>query len=117
MTEYDICVQIADYLTLLEKRANSSLILWFHIANERKGGKANIGWIKRLKRIGLKPGVPDYFIMTESDILFLEVKTPTGRLSPSQKDFAIILETMGREHNFAVVRSFEEAKEMIDLIF
>ena len=51
--------------------------------------------------------MPDFLILTSSGTYFMEVKAPTGRLSPEQKAFQADVENLGIP--FAVVRSTDEA--------
>lgn len=64
----------------------------------------------KLKRMGLKPGWPDIQLIAEGRYYGVEVKTPKGKLSPSQKGLHIKLAEIGCE--VAIVRSLEEAMEV-----
>lgn len=58
---------------------------------------------------GAVKGVPDLIVIAPGGkTLFMEVKTIEGRLSPDQKKFAGDLISMG--HNYALVRSIEDAR-------
>lgn len=58
---------------------------------------------------GLTRGVPDLMvILPKGKILWLEVKSATGRVSPEQLDFHHKLHVL--DHVCAVVRSIEEVK-------
>lgn len=53
------------------------------------------------------PGVPDFIIaMLGGRTLYVEVKTRTGKQSPAQKGFQVLLEMNG--HEYHLVRSFAE---------
>lgn len=81
MSETNIHITIA---ALLDVYAHPNLI-WFHPAN---GEKRNIITAARLKRMGVKPGVADFcFTLPDGRSAFMEVKTPKGRMSPSQLAF------------------------------
>ena len=86
--EHQIQVAICQYLDVRK-------VLYFAIPN---GGKRNINTAAKLKREGVKPGVPDICIIHEGQAFFLEVKRPTtpgaakGRLSPAQKEMIARLE-------------------------
>ena len=59
------------------------------------------------KSIGTLAGFPDLLILfPDGNILFIEVKTLTGRQSASQKEFQRKAQKLG--HNYEVVRSLNE---------
>jgi hypothetical protein len=73
------------------------------------------------KATGLTPGVPDLCIAkpaygfggkTLYHGLYIELKTPKGRLSPAQKEMILRLETNG--YLVEVCRSLDEAMAVID---
>ena len=75
------------------------LELMHHIPN---GGKRNPREAARLKREGVKAGIPDIFLPVPRrgwHGLYIEMKTPGGRLSKAQKDIHQKLS----EQNYAVV--------------
>ena len=74
----------------------------FHVANEGQ---------HRLASIGVLSGVSDIICTVSGVWTFIEVKTLTGRLSQSQKDFQRRIEDLG--YDYAVVRSLEEFKLLI----
>lgn len=65
--------------------------VWFHVPNESVVSEHNkltdIIRIKRKQSMGLINGAPDFVFITKDKTLFIELKTETGRLSESQKDF------------------------------
>jgi hypothetical protein len=61
-----------------------------------------------LSGMGVCPGWSDLVVLAEGRVLFLEVKTPAGRLSPAQRAFRDVVREQG--HGFAVVRSIDEAR-------
>lgn len=67
-----------------------------------------------LKSEGVLAGVPDLFLMVAKGSyhgLFVEMKSLTGRLSQSQKDFKIEAEKQG--YLVIVAHGFDEAREQI----
>jgi hypothetical protein len=77
----------------------------FHIANERRCGK-RMGAL--LKRMGVLPGVPDVCVLLpEGRTLWIEFKSPHGRLTTPQQVFSTICNRLGHSH--VVVRSLSEA--------
>ena len=91
--EHQIQVAICQYLDIRK-------VVYFAIPN---GGKRNIIAATKLKKEGVKSGVPDLCIIHEGQAFFLEVKRPTtpgaakGRLSPAQKEMIARLEEAGAE--------------------
>ena len=65
------------------------------------GGKRNIGVAVKMKREGVKRGVPDIFIPFANNGyhgLWIETKTSTGQLSKEQKEYKSFLENQGYLH-------------------
>lgn len=78
----------------------------FHTPN---GGSRHPIEAANMKGLGVVAGVPDLQIVGEGGkSYFMEVKSKSGRLQPSQKMFLGKLEKLGAD--FAVVRSIEDAK-------
>lgn len=68
-------------------------LTFFHITNE---GKKKIQYAAKLKRMGLRAGVPDYWIgLNGGKSIFIELKTLKGAVSPSQKIIHAILKAFG----------------------
>jgi hypothetical protein len=95
--EHSIQVQIINWL-----RWNK--IYCFAIGN---GGKRNAVTGAILKKEGVLAGVADIQVLLSSGkSIFLEVKTPKGRQSPSQKEFQKEVEALG--FRYYIVRSLED---------
>ena len=78
------------------------------------GGKRSITTAKRLKRTGVRRGVPDLFLpvpLKDWCGLFVEMKKEKGRPTPEQLDWIDYLNTMG--YCAVVCRGFDEAREAI----
>ena len=77
----------------------------FHVPN---GGKRNPREAARLKRAGTLAGIPDLFVAEPCNNmsgLFIEMKSPKGKLTDSQKDMSDRLLNFG--YAFEVCRSIE----------
>jgi len=91
--EHQVQVAICEYLDIRK-------VVYFAIPN---GGKRNITTAAKLKKEGVKAGIPDICIIKNSQAFFLEVKRPAvpgaakGRLSPAQKEMIPRLEEAGAE--------------------
>lgn len=83
------------------------LLLLFHIPN---GGKRNAREGARFKRMGVKAGVPDLFLPVprgKHHGLFVELKSPGGRLSDHQREW--LQKLAGSGYAACVCFGFEEA--------
>ena len=87
------------------------LFLLFHIGN---GGYRNLLTAIKLKRAGVKPGVPDLFLAVPTPYysgLFIEMKSKRGVVSDVQKKW---IESLNNAGYLAVVcRGFDDAKTEI----
>ena len=61
-----------------------------------------------LAGMGVCPGWSDLVVLADGRVLFLEVKTPAGRLSPAQRAFRDLAIEQG--FGFVVVRSIDDAR-------
>ena len=98
-------------------------VSWFRLQYPRlasclfaipNGGKRDKITATMLKSEGVLAGVPDLFLMVAKGSyhgLFVEMKSLTGRLSQSQKDFKIEAEKQG--YLVIVAHGFDEAREQI----
>lgn len=67
-------------------------------------------WAKRqaiLVGMGVHPGFADLMVLCDGRVLFLELKSPKGRLSPDQEAFRDAVQAQG--HGWALVRSLDDA--------
>lgn len=79
-----------------------------HCANEvTQAGRAGARRQAILVGMGVTPGFADLIVLSDGRVLFLEVKSPTGRLSPSQVAFRDAVLAQG--FAWALVRSVEDA--------
>lgn len=79
----------------------------FMVPNDAAGA-TSVAKATRLKAMGLRAGVADLVLIgPDGKAYFLEVKTPTGRLSDSQKKFQELC--LARDSPYAVARSVDEA--------
>ena len=105
-----------------ESRIQQSIVIWyrnnfclshhnpqhiiFSVPNESKSKRETL----QKKAIGMMSGVSDLIIIRPKEVLFIEVKTPTGTQSKSQKIFEKIVKALG--FNYYLVRSLEEFKSL-----
>lgn len=80
-----------------------------HAANEiGLAGAAVQRQIAKAKSLGMVPGWPDLEVLTVHGPLFLEVKSPGGRLTDAQQDVHDRMRALG--YRVAVVRGVDEAR-------
>ena len=98
---------VVDFLSLaLPKEA-----FFFHIPN---GGKRPTREGVKLKKMGVKAGVPDLFIGYRGTAVFLELKVNKGKLSRKQNETIQNLEKAG--FPCFVVRNIAELKTALSLV-
>ena len=111
MSEYDEQVKLAEYL-------DTKGFLWCHVPN---GGNRNPITGAKLKRQGVKPGVPDVLIFDFPSYLkcngvAIELKRQKGgKLRESQKEWLGKLKYRGWETR--VCRGADEAIDFLENIF
>lgn len=108
------CCALMEWATL-QSATIPDLKTLFHIPN---GGSRNIIEAAKLKRMGVRRGVFDYFLATPRLIegnlysgAWLEMKAPKGRLKPEQKDWAQMMNDRG--YVVAVCYDWEQARDFI----
>ena len=102
------CVKLVAYLEKLKK--DGQIAVFTHTANETytKSWKQK----NRNKAMGVRPGIPDYIIVTKTYVLFIEMKREKGGVvSIDQKKW---ISSLNEKVSQAVVcRGFEQAKKVI----
>lgn len=102
MTELQLHHAVAGYLHV----ALCPPVFWSSIGHG--WSKMTKGAAGRLKRAGLKPGIPDVMILHGGAHFWLELKAPAGRLSPAQIDAHYAIKQAGG--HVAVCRSPAEVQ-------
>lgn len=96
--EDDMQIALFDWVYRNENRPGcTALKLAFHCPN---GGKRGAREGARFKRMGVRAGVWDVIVPVPRGIyagLAIELKTPTGRLTPEQKTMGELMTTAGWE--------------------
>jgi hypothetical protein len=64
---------------------------------------------KFLKGTGLLKGASDLIMVVPNKVYWIEMKTPTGRQSPEQKNFELSVKNLG--FDYLLFRSLEEFQE------
>lgn len=104
-TETQLQIAVADLL----KWAAVPGLIFFHPAN---GEFRNIATAKRLKAMGVRPGVADWVLVLPNGVAaFLELKTATGRPSSAQAEFCASCMRINTPYRIAY--SFEQAKAIL----
>ena len=98
----------------LLRLALPSTAIVHHSANEvRIGGPAGRTRQAIALGMGVHPGFADLLVLSGGRLLFLELKSVRGRLTPAQLDFRDAVVSQG--HAWALVRSPEDALRALDL--
>lgn len=103
------CFTLTEYLDRM--KASGKIAVYTHTANETytKSWKQK----SRNKRMGVRPGIPDYIIVTDSKVLFVEMKrVKGGTVTGYQRKW--IKELNGKQCEAVVCRGFDEAREFIE---
>jgi ribosomal protein L33 len=108
-SEYGECVALAEYLELLKYQGR--ILAYAHIPNET----FTTSWSQKSKnkRLGVKKGFPDYCIVFNGKVLFIEMKREHGGVvSPEQKEWLEMLEKGDCEA--VICHVFDDEKGVID---
>jgi hypothetical protein len=95
--------------TTIKQYCDYNNILCFAIPNGQ-ARNALIG--KYLKAEGVLAGASDLIVVLNNKVIFVEVKTPTGRQQPTQRDFESKLKELGQD--YYIVRSLDEFIKLIE---
>lgn len=101
--------QIVEWMSYEHKNA-----FFIHVRNET-GAKVTPTMMNKMRALGVRKGVPDLLFFDPRHGytgLAIEVKTPQGTVTKEQREFLANLKERG--WLTAVVRSFEQAKQIID---
>jgi len=97
----------------LEDNIQKAIVRYFRLTHPKdlifaipNGGNRDVRTGAILKATGVLAGVSDLIVIMQNRILFIEVKTKTGRQQQTQKDFQINVERLGFE--YYIVRSLDE---------
>lgn len=104
--EDDLQAAVCTYLNTLERQGH---LLYFAVPN---GGKRNLLEAVRMKRLGVRRGIPDLVVIPKAGPwCFIELKSPKGVRSESQREWA---EKLERFNCFTeVCRSLDEVKAFL----
>ena len=108
--EDDHCMALMQWVDI-QRGAYPELNLLFHIPN---GGKRGIREAARFKAMGVKSGVPDYFLPVARNRIhgmFIEMKSAKGKLSENQQHWRVAL--TDQNYRFVVCYSWTEASEAL----
>ena len=78
---------------------------WTNSENSKSGNKA--------RTMGVKKGVPDWmYLKPDGKIIWIELKTETGKLSSEQKDFQELCGMMG--HAYYICKTLKDFFDLIE---
>ena len=108
--ESDIQIACNEYLNYLGKYC---FFRHFHVPNE---GKRSISYHAKMKKMGLKAGVPDFIIeYPQAKLIYIELKTKLGRLSDAQKLWKVQSEVYDTPH-YIVKGTLSDCVEKVEHI-
>lgn len=113
MTESQIQVAIVEYLYLLEKQKK---ILWFTASWNWQFQKSMAVKMK-MKKEGVRPGMPDIMICYHDRIIFIELKSEKWKATKYQRDVLKYINKIWFLNwivKWHLAFSFTEAKTIID---
>ncbi|MDE6338672.1 MAG: VRR-NUC domain-containing protein [Muribaculaceae bacterium] len=105
----------------IEHQLQVACVRWFNYQYPRlrgclvatpNAGRRSIVTGARFKAEGLTAGVADLSLYYKGKTLFIEMKTPKGRQSPSQKEWQQTIEAQG--FRYVICRSFEDFTKLIN---
>lgn len=104
-SEHSLQATVIDYLKLHGRYE----MFWFSIPNAGRRGH----WVaQQMKAEGLTAGAPDLCILLpQGRVLWLELKTATGRQSPAQLAFQSFCYAQG--HIYRVIRSVDDVTALL----
>ena len=84
-------------------------LMYYSVPNAARRSKASAA---HLKRTGMRAGVPDICLLfPRGRIVFVEVKTPKGRHSPSQREWQERANGLG--HTVLTARSVDDIHDIV----
>lgn len=107
MKESELQITVAEHLRV---RARPN-VCWFHPANGEFRDKITGN---KLKRMGVRPGIPDLVFIIQGRCIGVELKADKGRQTPAQT--AMQIEWIDAGGDYFVARGVDEALEILELI-
>lgn len=103
----------------IESQIQRQMVQWFRLQYPRyiiaaipNGGQRNALEAKIMKSEGVLAGFSDLIVIANKNVLFVEVKTTTGRQSELQKKFQSAVEYLGFQ--YSVCRSLQDFQMRIE---
>lgn len=108
--EDDECKTFVEYLEIL--KAQGKISAFTHTANETytKSWKQK----NRNKAMGVRPGIPDYIIVIQKRLIFIEMKRKRfSTVTKAQKDWIMLLNGCEGVRAY-ICKGFDEARRAVD---
>lgn len=105
MSEHKLQIAVTNFLRV----ALPQDATWFAVPN---GGFRKLRTAQKLKAEGVRPGVADIIIIWKGRAFAIELKTPHGRQSPAQKEWAENFTLAGGVYH--VARSVDEVEGLLN---
>ena len=109
LSEEDECMYLANYLRGLVMQER--IQLFTHVPNSTY----TQSWQAKTKNksMGVARGVPDYIVVTDKEVIFIEMKRIKGGVVSEEQDMWIT-SLQGKTTKAMVCRGFQEAKKRIE---
>lgn len=108
MNEHYIQKSMVDWFRIQYPKLEKNL---FSVPNGTNKSKKQASY---MRAEGLTPGVSDLILVYEEVVYFIEVKTPTGKMSSDQKVFKEMVVKNG--FNYYLVRSLDDFRKIVTAI-
>lgn len=99
-----------EQVVILFRKKLSPATIWFHVPN---GGFRHIVTAKRLRKLGARPGVPDFLLFNAgAPDIALELKARSGSQEEDQREYQDYWEAQGRL--YFVVKTLAQVTAVLD---
>ncbi len=108
-TEYDECVALVEYLNILQRQ--KKITTYTHIPNETFTTSFNQKM--KNKRMGVASGFPDYVILGQKKMIFIEMKRETGSTTSIEQKVWLAELVKYPHTEAAICKGFREAETFL----
>jgi hypothetical protein len=106
MKESELKSVIVDYLEICQRQGK---LYWDRL---NSGDFIEVRGPTRRRVKGCRKGTADLFILSDSRVIFLELKSEKGKQTETQKEFEMTMKLYGNE--YYIVKSFEDLETILE---